>query len=382
MPRKNVCFPYLVFLLCLLTAFFSKASQAAPPGQGKGPPPVVTVMPVTTKEVNLPNEYVGRVEAIQAVDLRARVEGYLEQVKFQEGTDVPAGDLLYLVEQAPYKAKVGEAGAKVAEAEAALKNARQYLQRLKAVRSGGVSATDLETAANQELRASAALQEAKANLEQAEINLGYTTIKAPISGRIGRTTFTKGNLVGPGSGALARIVQLHPIRVVYSMSEYNLAGARHARKNGNGDNRDCRLIPSIRIPGGGLYEYPGQVDFVDNEVDPDTGTIAIRAVFKNPDGLLLPGQYVTVLVKCKEGKQLPVVPQSAIQEDREGRYVFLVDGENRIQQRRIITGPVIQSEWVVESGLMAGETIVIQGVQKVTPGQVVETIFENSKAPE
>lgn len=121
---------------------------------------------------------------------------------------------------------------------------------------------------------------------------------------------------------------------------------------------------------------------MDNEVDPDTGTIAIRAVFKNPDGLLLPGQYVTVLVKCKEGKQLPVVPQSAIQEDREGRYVFLVDGENRIQQRRIITGPVIQSEWVVESGLMPGETIVIQGVQKVTPGQVVETVFESSKAVE
>ncbi len=382
MPCKDVRFLYLFCLFCLLPAFFSRASQAAPPEQGKGPPPVVTVMPVTTKEVNLPNEYVGRVEAIQAVDLRARVEGYLEQVKFQEGTDVPAGDLLYLVEQAPYKAKVGEAGAKVAEAEAALKNARQYLQRLKAVRSGGVSATDLETAANQELRASAALQEAKANLEQAEINLGYTTVKAPISGRIGRTAFTKGNLVGPGSGALARIVQLHPIRVVYSMSEYNLAGARHARKTGNGENPDCRLIPTILIPGGGGYEYTGKVDFVDNEVDPETGTIAIRAVFKNPDGLLLPGQYVTVLVKCKEGKQLPVVPQSAIQEDREGRYVFLVDGENRIQQRRIITGPVIQSEWVVESGLMAGETIVIQGVQKVTPGQVVKTVFENSKAAE
>ena len=341
---------------------------------------MVTVMPVTEKEVNLPDEYVGRVEAIQAVDLRARVEGYLEKVEFKEGADVHAGDLLYLLEQAPYKAKVSEAGAKVAEAEAALKNARQYLQRLKAVRSGGVSATDLETAANQELRASAALQESKANLEQAEINLGYTTIKAPISGRIGRTAFTKGNLVGPASGALARIVQLHPIRVVYSMSESNLAGARNARRTGNGKSQKCLLEPTLRIPGGGVYEHPGRVDFVDNEVDPNTGTIAVRAVFDNSDDLLLPGQYVMVLVKCKEGKRLPVIPQSAIQEDREGRYVFVVDAENRIVQRRIVTGPVIHSDWVVESGLMPGETVVVQGAQKVTPGQIVQPVAEDRKA--
>ena len=148
MSHKNAFLPYLAFLVSMLPLFFPTHSQAGPPGQGKGPPPVVTVMPVTEKDVNLPDEYVGRVEAIQAVDLRARVEGYLEKVEFKEGTDVHAGDLLYLLEQAPYKAKVNEASAKVAEAEAALKNARQYLQRLKAVRSGGVSATDLETAAN------------------------------------------------------------------------------------------------------------------------------------------------------------------------------------------------------------------------------------------
>ena len=380
MSHKNAFLPYLAFLVSMLPLFFPTHSQAGPPGQGKGPPPVVTVMPVTEKEVNLPDEYVGRVEAIQAVDLRARVEGYLEKVEFKEGTDVHAGDILYLLEQAPYKAKVNEASAKVAEAEAALKNARQYLQRLKAVRSGGVSATDLETAANQELRTNAALQEAKANLEQAEINLGYTTIKAPISGRIGRTAFTKGNLVGPASGALARIVQLHPIRVVYSMSESNLAGARNARKAGNGKSLGCLLEPTIRIPGGGVYEHPGKVDFVDNEVDPNTGTIAVRAIFNNSDRLLLPGQYVMVLVKCKEGKRLPVIPQSAIQEDREGRYVFVVDGDNRIVQRRIVTGPVIHSDWVVESGLMQGETVVVQGAQKVTPGQIVNPVPESTKA--
>ena len=367
---------YLLLLILPFAISLPSDAGAGPRGSGNARPPVVTVMVVTEQEVNHPAEYVGRVEAIQAVDLRARVEGYLEKVKFKEGADVSAGKLLYLIEQAPYMEMVNQTRAKVAEATASLKNARQYLQRLKAARSGAVSATDLETAANAELQAMALLQGSKANLEQAKINLGYTMIKAPINGRIGRTTFTKGNLVDPGSGALARIVQTHPIRVVYSMSENNLTGARQARKTGNQETQDCRLVPRIRLQNGEMYPTAGRLDFVDNQVDPGTGTIAIRAVFDNPDDLLLPGQYVTVLVSCKEGKRLPTVPQSAVQEDREGRYVFVVDAENRVQQRRIATGVVIGTNWSVQSGLRVGETVIIQGVQKVIPGQTVETITE------
>jgi membrane fusion protein (multidrug efflux system) len=334
-------------------------------------------MAVTEAEVNSPETYVGRIEAIQTVDLRARVEGFLEQVKFKEGGEVRAGDLLYLSEEAPYKAKLNAAKAGLANAEAILTKARQYRQRLQNVRSGGVSATDLESAASTELQAKAQVQAAAAGLEQAEIDLGYTRIKAPIGGRIGRTAYTRGNIVGPGSGALARIVQMEPIRVVYSISDLNLSGARISADTGREAAMDCRLVPRIQLPSGELFPSPGRLDFMDNQLDVSTGSLAVRAVFDNPGEVLLPGQYVTVQVSCRQGKRLPVVPQAAVQEDREGRYVFVLDAQNKAQQRRIETGITLGVDWVVASGLAAGETIIVQGVQKVIPGQLVEPVIDS-----
>jgi membrane fusion protein (multidrug efflux system) len=334
---------------------------------------------VTEEEVNSPDTYVGRVEAIQAVDLRARVEGFLEQVTFKEGGEVRAGDLLYVIEQAPYQARVNEASAVLASAEATLTKAGQYLKRLQNVRSGGVSATDLDSALSAELHAKAQVQAAAASLEQAEIDLGYTSIKAPISGRIGRTAFTRGNLVGPGSVALARIVQMNPVRVVYSISDLNLSGARISGNRENEAAMDCRLVPRIQLPGGEMFPSPGRLDFMDNQMDVSTGSLAVRAVFDNSGDLLLPGQYVTVQVSCRKGKRLPVVPQAAVQEDREGRYVFVVDARNKVQQRRIKTGITLGVNWVVESGLTAGETIIVQGVQKVIPGQIVEPVTDTDR---
>ena len=363
----------------LLLALFLAIAKPSVVSARNTPPPVVTVMTVTEHEVNPAKTYVGRVEAIQAVDLRARVQGYLEQVKFKEGTDVRAGDLLYVIEQVPYKSRVDEERAKVDEARATLKDARQYLQRLKTVQSGGVSETDMETAVNKELRAAAALDEAKANLEQARIDLGYTTIKAPIGGRIGKTSLTRGNLVGPDSGSLARIVQLHPIRVVYSVSENHLAKTGRPEKKNvleEPETDACPPVPMIRMPDGKMYPLEGRLDFVDNQVDPDTGTIAVRAVFDNPKGFLLPGQYVNVLVTCRNGKHFPLVSQSAVQVDRKGRYVFVVDDQMHVQQRRIETGAAIGADWVVHSGLAVGERVIIQGVQKVTPGQTVKMVIE------
>lgn len=375
MRRKNgYCSSLLILMLCL-TPFLSDVH-----GREK-PPPVVTVMIVRDQQVNPAETYVGRVEAIQAVDLRARVQGYLEEVKFKEGTQVRAGNVLYIIEQAPYKADLAEESAKVDEARASLKDAQQYLKRLKAVQSGGVSATDLETASNKELRAKAMLEEARANFEQARIKLGYTTIKAPIDGQIGRTTFTKGNLVGPESGSLARIVQLNPIRVVYAISENQME-----RLDPNNDTaktsavKKCPPVFMIQMPGDAVYPLKGYLDFVDNQVDPNTGTIAVRVIFENPNGFLLPGAYVTVLVKCENGTRIPVVPQSAVQIDRKGRYVFVVDDENRVQERRIETGAAIEADWVVTSGLSAGERVIIQGVQKVGHGQIVKTVPKGEEA--
>jgi RND family efflux transporter MFP subunit len=363
-------------LLVMLSWGLIRSAAAAAPAGGASKPPVVTVMAVIEAEVNSPETYVGRVEAIQAVDLRARVEGFLEQVKFKEGGEVRAGDLLYVIEEAPYKAKLDAAKAGLANAEATLTKARQYLQRLQNVRSGGVSATDLESALSAELQAKAQVQAAAAGLEQAEIDLGYTRIKAPISGRIGKTAYTRGNLVGSGSGPLARIVQIDPIRVVYSISDLNLSGARISADVGKAAAMDCRLVPRIQLPGGELLPSPGRLDFMDNQMDVSTGSLAVRAVFDNAGEGLLPGQYVTVQVSCRQGKRLPVVPQAAVQEDREGRYVFVLDGQNKAQQRRINTGITLGADWVVESGLVAGETIIVQGVQKVIPGQAVEPVTD------
>ncbi|MCG6917664.1 MAG: efflux RND transporter periplasmic adaptor subunit [Deltaproteobacteria bacterium] len=368
------CFRSLFLLLCLILTLVSPCGVgAAPPGPEGAPPPLVTVAPATLQDVNPAAEYVGHVEAIQAVDIRARVEGFLEQVNFKEGDFVHAGDLLYLIEQAPYKAKVAADKAKLAQAEAELDRANRHLKRLQTARPESIRATDMDDAVAAQLTAQAQLSEARATLTSSQLDLGYTTIKAPISGRLGRTAFTKGNLVNQASGPLARIVQLDPIRVVYSISQNDLTAIQMALKDSSQSNKDPILIPHIKLSGGEIYEPAGDLDFVNNEVDASTGTIAIWSVFDNHDGLLLPGQYVTVMVRQSKAQMLPMVPQSAIQEDREGRYVLVVDGDNRVLQRRVKTGPVVGTMWAIESGLAAEEKVIVQGVQKVRPGMVVKT---------
>lgn len=347
---------------------------AAPPEAGTQRPPAVTVLTVTEREVNPPKQYVGRVEAIQAVDLRAQVQGYLERVEFKEGADVQRGDLLYLIDQAPYQARVNEARARAAQAEALLTKADQYLKRLRSVRTGGVSATDLEAATAEQLQAKAQLQQARAGLERAQLDLDYTSIEAPMDGRIGRTTATPGNLVGLDSGPLARIVQLDPIRVVYSVSENEFVTVKLAHRGESREELSRKLATNLRLANGEPYGVPGRLDFADNQVDATTGTIAVRAVFANPDAILLPGQYVTVLLSDEQALRLPVVPQAAIQQDSQGRYLLVVDADNRVEQRRIETGPFVGTDWAIQSGLKAGERVIVQGVQKVRPGQTVEVL--------
>ncbi len=366
--------PVVLLLSLLVMLVLPSGVTGAGPGPGAAPPPLVTVARVTEQDVNPPAEYVGHAEAIQSVDLRARVEGFLEKVNFREGSDVQAGELLYVIEQAPYRARVDAAKAQVAQDEATLNKARQYLQRARTVRSGGVSATDLDNAAAEELRASAQLEQAKANLQIAQINLGYTSITAPISGRIGRTAFTRGNLVNPGSGTLARIVQIDPIRVVFSISENDLVAIKAALKDTAKDKKHPGLSPRIKLPDGQIQKTVGRVDFVDNAVDASTGTIVVRAVFENPDDTLLPGQYVTVLVARSEPNAMMVVPQSAVLEDHDGPYVLVVDDQNRVSVRRVKTGPVVGVNWAVESGLALNEKVIVEGVQKVRPGQEVKTV--------
>lgn len=377
--RSTTVIVLLIFFL--LTTFFPVSGTAAEDA-ANGLPPLVTVEAIIEREINPPAEYVGHVEAIQSVEIQARVKGFLEQVNFKEGSDVQAGDLLYIIEQAPYGAQVAADRARVDHAQATLTKASQYLKRVRDVRSGGISASDLDTAVAEELQAQARLQEAQATLKLSELNMAYTEIRAPISGRIGRSALTKGNLCDPDdAGPLARIMQLNPIRVLYSISENDLSAIQAALKDASHTKKNnYSLVQRIKLLNGEILETVGQVDFVDNLVDKETGTIAVRAIFDNPGGLLLPGQYVTILVSQSEAEKLPVIPQAAVLEDRQGRYVLVVDKQSQVIERRLTTGPLVDGNcWAVTAGLKAGELVITQGLQKVKPGQTVKTTTNESQ---
>ncbi len=365
-------------LLLFLVALLIPVSHAQGRSPHRGPVPTVVVEPAALKEVNPAQEYVGHVEAIQEVEIMPRAEGYLVKVNFQEGQYVHKGSPLYTIEQPPYLARVKLWEARVAQAKAALYKAEMRLKRLRAARPESVPATEMDNAIANRDAARAQLKEAQAQLELAKIDLGYTEIKAPISGLLGKTFFTEGNLVGPGKGPLARLVQLEPIRVVYSISDRDLIKLQEAMKKGGTGTHPLTRV-QIRLPNGKIYPERGQVEFIDNHVDPSTGTIAVRAVFPNRGHTLLPGEYVDVLVSREKARKMVTVPQSAILTDLKGHYLLVVDKEHRVKQVRVKLGPQVGTRWVVESGLSPGTLVIVQGIQKVRPGQVVKAILQSKE---
>ena len=370
-PDRKHLSPYRHFfrVSLLLLLVLPGMVQAAPPAAGS--PPLVTVAPVILRDVNPPTEYVGHVEAVQAVDLRARVEGFLQEIHFREGADVHVGDLLYVIEPAPYQAQVAADRARVAQAEASLRKASLLLKRLKAARSDSISATSMDGAVTEELWMQAQLEEARATLVRSELDLDYTKIKAPISGRIGQTLYTRGNLVNPASGPLGRIVQLDPIRALYSISENDLNAIQTALHDAGPGKKNPMLTPRLKLANGEMSKTNGHVDFVDNRVDPATGTIAVWALFDNSDLKLLPGQYVTVMLSRSQPEMMPVVPQAAVLANQQGSYVMVVDSESRAIVRPVTTGVEEGTNWTVKSGLSEGDRVIVQGIQKVRPGQIV-----------
>ena len=362
---KTVPFAMLCALLLLSTAWGGPRPAFTP---------TVVVQPARLKEVNPPARYVGHVEAIQEVEIMPRVEGYLTKVGFKEGQYVHQGDLLYTIEQPPYLAKVRLWEARVAQAKAALYKAEMRLKRLKAASPQSVPATEMDDAIAQERMAQAQLKEAQAQLELAKIDLGYTEIKAPISGLLGKSFFTKGNLVGPGKGPLALLVQIEPIRVVYSISDSELIELQ--RRMERNAQKGSFLEVEIELPNGELYPEKGELEFVNNQVDPSTGTISVRAVFNNKDHLLLPGEYVNVLVRQRNPEKRVVVPQSAVLTDAKGHYLLVVGKGQVVKQVRVKLGKQIGTGWIVESGLSPDALVVVEGIQKVRPGQKVKAVVK------
>ena len=339
--------------------------------QSAAPPPSVSVTPVVTRKVTETGEFVGRVTAINKVDVVARVPGFIEERTFTEGQAVKTGDLLFRIEQATYKAAVEQQQANLAKAKAAEVNASLQLERGKElVRTNNIPISTLDQRAADEATAKANVLEAQALLDQAEINLGYTEVRSPIDGKIGIAYFTVGNLVGPSSGKLATIVSQDPIYVIFQASERDVLN--YKRRVAESADKNPHVTVHIRLPNGADYPHAGLTNLLDVQVDPNTDTVAVRAQFPNPEGLLIPDGIVGVTVERGAPRSALVVPQSAVQLDQAGHYVLLVDSAKKVELRRVTTGVEQARDVVVTEGLKEGELVIVEGIQKVHPGQVVD----------
>jgi membrane fusion protein (multidrug efflux system) len=320
------------------------------------PPAAVKMMEVQESLLGAADEYIAGVEPLQEVVIRPEVSGRIEQVHFQEGSTVEEGDVLFSIDAAAYQATADAAAAE-------LGRTRKRYERLKSADERSISASDLETAESDYLRA-------KAAYELAKVDLDYTQIKAPVGGRIGSAMVKKGNYVTPSTAELARIVQLDPIRVVFSQTDREYLASRRRELAGSAAALEARVV----LPDGSVFPGTGQKDFEDNAINPLTGTIAVRYLFNNPDGLLVPGGYVTVRLSNPAGEKGIKIPQRALLLDQEGAFVLTADEDGTVGTIRVDTGEPLGEDIVITSGLQVGDRIIVDGIQKAMPGATVQVL--------
>lgn len=369
-----------LFCLGCTTLVLVACQPPAPPPAP--PPPAVTVTQVSQIAVADIRERVGQISATEDVELEARVEGYLAERKFREGADVRRGELLFVIEQAPYRAELNGARAALASAQAQSTKAKANLKRIRELRTQRVATqADLEQAIADEATTAADILARQADVERAQINLSYTEIRAPIDGRIGEAFFSVGDRVGPQTGALARIVALDPVHVSWSVSEavaLTFRG-RNIERSKQG-LAPLKVAVRLEFADGVPYPHAGELDFIDNAINPATGTQTGRATVPNPDGLLLPGLYAKVFPQVGEPVQSLAIPQSAVQEDQVGRFVFVVNEQQLAERREVVMGAREGTFWVVNEGLNEGDQVIYQGIQKVRPGAPVNPTILAPKA--
>ncbi len=329
--------------------------------------PLVIVKPVEKADSSSqPSEYVGRVEAIQTVQVKPQISGEIAKVSFKEGSIVKAGQLLFQIDPAQYQATVALRRAELEKAEATLAEAEKYHKRVMAANDQAVSAADRDTAESSVLQGKAAVSQAKANLRLAEINLGYCRITAPITGKIGIANLTKGNYVTPSSGALATIVQVDPVRVSYALPDRDYLDQLELFKK-EGSVYKTKLI----LSNGSELDVPGQRDFEDNTVDQMTGTVMMRLRYTNDSGMLIPGEMVRVFTQPVKSRIVNVIPQTAVMADAEGDYVYVVEADNSVRDVRVKLGREMGTLREVVSGLKDGQNVVVAGLQNLRPGTKV-----------
>lgn len=333
-------------------------------------------------------DHVGHVKAIQDVAIYAQVSGTIQSVHFKEGSMVKQGDLLFTIDPKRYEAEVqvqkaalAQAQAKLESAKADLDYAQLYVKRLKNAEARSVVQADVDKAKSELLMAKASLQQAQAELAQAqadldvaEIDLGYTEIKAPIDGKIGKAELTRGDYVSPGSGVLAQLVQISPIRIQFSLSDrdfFNLT------KKNKPDEKNVQT--QLRLPNDNVFSESGTPDFFENKMNLQTGTITTYMRFDNTEGILIPDMHVTVQIGVAQNdNSQPVVPQLSVMTNAQGEYVYVVSEDGIVEKRQVKLGELSGENRIVTSGLAAGEHVVTDGVQKVKPGQSVKIVTDSS----
>lgn len=328
-------------------------------------PPTVAVRAVEEREYNLPEKFVAHAEPVQEVQLLPQVDGYIEKILFKEGDIIKAGDVLYVLDAERYEAIVNQRKADLAAAEAELRRSERYWQRMKKADPRGVTELERDNAEAGAESAKAAVLQAKANLIVAEYDLKKTKVVAPISGQIGKTAAHVGDYVSPAKGALARIVQIDPMRVSFPLTDRAYVAWRQAQKKGTAPDYRMRLL----LPDGSEYDGLGEWAFDDNTMSKETATIIMRLKFPNPDRMLVPNTYVTLLVDFKTPPKMLSVPQQALVELPTGdRAVWVLKADGTVEQR-VVTTLEQSAGWTpVTKGLKAGEKIVISGVSKLLPG--------------
>lgn len=338
--------------------------------------PIVSVLPAQQENVEIYGEYVGRIKAQQFVEVRARVEGFLEQMLFEEGTHVKKNQVLFIINQDQYAAKVDKARAQLKKDEAQARKAERDLERIRPLHEqNAVSQLDLDNAIAAYEMALAAVNMSKADLDQAEQELGYTMVTSPISGQISERYVDLGTLVGgSGKSLLATIVKSDTVSVDFSMTalDYLKSKERNVTFGQKDSTRSWQPNVTITLPDNSIYPYKGLVDFAEPQVDPRTGTFSVRAEMPNPQLVLLPGQFTKVKLLLDVRPNATVVPQKSLILEKGGAFIYVMRKDSTVEKRFIEIGPEFGNNTVVERGLVPGENIVVEGYHKLTPGMKVK----------
>jgi len=379
MPSSfRACRMALLTIMVLSLAFAAgcgKDSSGQTPATGGPPPAEVVVKTLAPADIPMNIEYVGQVSGSREVQVRSRVSGILLRRAYEEGARVKQGDLLFEIDPEPYKAALEQARGALGQSEARLSRAKRDLERMKKLRQADViSQKDIDDAHTEFEAASAEVRSAQAKVREAGINLGYTRVEAPITGITSKETRSEGSLVGTSADAslLTTINRIDPVYVNFSIPGQVSMKFRKDRAEGRiaftgGDDFRVRLV----LPDGSVYGHPGHINFTDTQVDPQTGVVKTRAEVPNPDGDILPGQFVRARLEGAVLKQAMAVPQGAVLRTQQGPMVWVVNDKDTVEPRPVTLGDTLGNDYLLEGGVKPGERVIVEGVIKVRPGAQV-----------